>query len=119
MLIWCQKNHAAIIDLVRELAGGNLLQMPINASVFDDATLREQFEAYYATPFLGATERMKLLKLAWDFIGSEFAGRHLLYEKFYTGTSFLERNQNFREAPWDNFHAIVDNGMANLPPDET
>ena len=44
---------------------------------------------------------MKLYKLAWDLIGSEFAGRHLQYEKFYAGASFIVRNHNFREAPWD------------------
>jgi 4-hydroxyphenylacetate 3-monooxygenase len=48
------------------------------------------------------------MKLAWDLIGSEFAGRHQLYEKFYAGTSFVVRNQSFREAPWDAFHARVD-----------
>jgi 4-hydroxyphenylacetate 3-monooxygenase len=40
---------------------------------------------YWQTPQLGAVERMKLYKLAWDLIGSEFAGRHLQYEKFYAG----------------------------------
>jgi len=39
---------------------------------------------------------MKLYKLAWDLIGSEFAGRHLQYEKFYAGASFIVRNHSFR-----------------------
>ena len=54
---------------------------------------------------------MKLYKLAWDLIGSEFAGRHLQYEKFYAGASFIVRNHSFREAPWDGFHAVVDELM--------
>ena len=62
---------------------------------------------------------MKLLKLAWDPIGSEFSGRHLLYEKFYAGTSFVVRNQNFRDAPWDEFYGIVDDAVAGLPPDKS
>jgi len=49
------------------------------------------------------------LKLAWDLVGSEFAGRHMLYEKFYAGNSIIVRNQSDREAPWTKFHAIVDN----------
>jgi sulfane dehydrogenase subunit SoxC len=33
-------------------------------------------------------------------VGSEFAGRHMLYEKFYAGNSIIVRNQSDREAPW-------------------
>ena len=61
---------------------------------------------------MGAVERMKLFKLAWDLIGSEFAGRHLQYEKFYAGASFIMRNHNHREAPWDRYHALVEDAMA-------
>jgi 4-hydroxyphenylacetate 3-monooxygenase len=107
-LNWCQENHTGIVDTVRELSGGNLLQMPADASVFEDAGLRETFEGYFGTPFMEPVRRWKLMKLAWDLIGSEFAGRHQLYEKFYAGTSFVVRNQSFREAPWDAFHARVD-----------
>jgi 4-hydroxyphenylacetate 3-monooxygenase len=56
---------------------------------------------------------MKLYKLAWDLIGSEFAGRHLQYEKFYAGASFIVRNHSFREAPWSQFHGIVDELMGS------
>ena len=56
---------------------------------------------------------MKLYKLVWDLIGSEFAGRHLQYEKFYAGASFIVRNHSFREAPWQEFHRVVDDLMAS------
>ena len=55
-----------------------------------------------------AGARYKLYKLVWDLIGSEFAGRHMLYEKFYAGNSIIVRNQSDREAPWEKFHGIVD-----------
>jgi 4-hydroxyphenylacetate 3-monooxygenase len=54
---------------------------------------------------------MKLFKLAWDLVGSEFAGRHQQYEKFYAGGSFIVRNHSYREAPWDHFHKVVDDLM--------
>ncbi len=31
-------------------------------------------------------ERVKILKLLWDATGSEFAGRHELYERNYAGS---------------------------------
>ena len=113
-LNWCTENHSAIIDLVRELTGANPLQMPADASLLADPELRQRFESRFGTPFIEPVERWKLLKLAWDLIGSEFAGRHILYEKFYAGHSVIVRNQSFREAPWDDFHAIVDDAMAGI-----
>ena len=56
---------------------------------------------------------MRLYKLGWDLTGSEFAGRHALYEKFYAGNSTLVRNSCDREAPWDSFHAVVDRALGN------
>jgi 4-hydroxyphenylacetate 3-monooxygenase len=41
-------------------------------------------------------------------VGSEFAGRHQQYEKFYAGASFVVRNYSFTHADWDSFHAVVD-----------
>ncbi len=111
-LNWCTESHSAIIEALRELCGGGVFQMPADVSVMHDPELRAQFEQYWQTPQLPALERMKLYKLAWDLIGSEFAGRHLQYEKFYAGASFIIRNHNFREAPWDHFHKVVEEAMA-------
>ncbi len=99
---------------MRELAGAHPLQMPADASLLADPELRQRFESRFGTPFMEPVERWKLLKLAWDLIGSEFAGRHMLYEKFYAGHSVIVRNQSFREAPWDDFHGIVDDALADI-----
>jgi len=112
-LNWCTESHSAIIDALRELIGGGIFQMPADITVMHDAKLRKMFETYWQTPQLGAVERMKLYKLAWDLIGSEFAGRHLQYEKFYAGASFIVRNHSFREAPWEGFHKVVDDLMGS------
>ena len=111
-LNWCTESHSSIIEILRELCGGGIFQMPADISVMHDAKLRAQFEQYWQTPQLAALERMKLYKLAWDLVGSEFAGRHLQYEKFYAGASFIIRNHNFREAPWEHFHKVVEDAMA-------
>src|SRR6476661_7577260 len=111
-LNWCTESHSSIIDALRELCGGGVFQMPADVTVMHDEHLKALFEKYWQTPQLAALERMKLYKLAWDLIGSEFAGRHLQYEKFYAGASFIVRNHSFREAPWTQFHKVVDDLMA-------
>ncbi len=112
-LNWCTENNAAIIDQLRELCGGSVFQMPADISVLQDAAMRRQFETYWATPQLGAVARMKLFKLAWELVGSEFAGRHQQYEKFYAGASFVVRNYSYTNADWDGLHAVVDGLLAS------
>ncbi len=113
-LNWCASQHPMIIEMLRELTGGSVFQMPADISIMEDEKLREQFEQYWQTPFMGSLERMKLLRVAWDLVGSEFAGRHLQYEKFYAGASFVIRNHSFREAPWEYFHGIVEDIMDDM-----
>jgi 4-hydroxyphenylacetate 3-monooxygenase len=110
-LNWCQEHHSEVIDTLCTLMGGVPLQMPASSNIVDDAELKELFERWWSTPALDAMDRMKLYKLGWDLTGSEFAGRHTLYEKFYAGNSFLVRNSCDREAPWDHFHGIVENAL--------
>ncbi len=107
-LNWCTEGHSAIVDCLRELCGGGVLQMPADDSVIEEPAMRELFETYWSTPQMDAERRMRLFKLAWDLVGSEFAGRHQQYEKFYAGASFIVRNYSFVNAPWDEFHALVD-----------
>ena len=38
---------------------------------------------------------MKLLNLAWDLLGSDFAGRHMQYEKFYAGPGFVMNSYSY------------------------
>lgn len=111
-LNWCTENHSQIVDQLRELCGGGVFQMPASVTVMHDPVTRKQFEEYFQTPQMGALDRMKLFKLAWDVVGSEFAGRQQQYEKFYAGASFIVRNHSHREAPWDAFDGLVDDLMA-------
>jgi 4-hydroxyphenylacetate 3-monooxygenase len=107
-LNWCTESYSAIIDILRELSGGSVFQMPADVSVMGDEDLKRRFETYWTTPQMPALDRMKLFKLVWDVVGSEFAGRHQQYEKFYAGASFIVRNYSYTHAPWERFHGVVD-----------
>lgn len=115
-LNWCQEQHSEIVDMLRTLLGGIPLLMPASIGVMTDQGLRDTFERWWKTPSIEAVERHKLYKLAWDIVGSEFAGRHMLYEKFYAGNSLVVRNQSDREAPWERFHATVDRLLDAVEP---
>ena len=113
-LNWCQEHHTEIVDTLRTLLGGYPLVMPASIDVLTDEAMRDTFQRWWKTPSIEAVERHKLYKLAWDITGTEFAGRHMLYEKFYAGSSIVVRNQSDREAPWQSFHDTVDRLLASI-----
>ncbi|MBS41185.1 MAG: hypothetical protein CMM83_05655 [Rhodospirillales bacterium] len=107
-LHWCTTNYSRICDVIRDLMGGGPFQMPADISVIENSEMKNTFEKYWSVPGQSAIDRMKLYKLAWDLIGSEFAGRHLQYERFYAGPSFVVTNYSYLNAPWDTFGGLVD-----------
>ena len=110
-LEWSTQNYSRFIDELRELSGGGVFQMPADISVLNKADLARDFQTYWHTPQCDAVTRMKLFKLAWDLVGSEFAGRHQQYEKFYAGAPFIVRGHSFRETDWTSFKGIVERLM--------
>ena len=56
--------------------------------------------------------RVKLFKLAWDAVGSEFGSRHLQYEMFYAGAVMVTRGHAFRTCDWEQATGMVDRFMA-------
>jgi 4-hydroxyphenylacetate 3-monooxygenase len=64
-----------------------------------------------------AKTRVAVMRLAWDFLGSEFGSRHAQYEKFYGGASFLVKQNVNRAFDYKRATAMVDAALA-LPPVE-
>ena len=111
-LHFCTMAYGQICDEVRELLGGGPFQMPADISVVRDKEMREIFETYWSVPGQSAIERMKVLKLAWDLLGSEFAGRHAQYEKFYAGPGFVISGYSYNHLPWQEYEAGLDETMS-------
>ena len=107
-LHWCTTMYSGICDTVRELMGGGPFQMPADFSVLEDVAMRQTFQECWSVPGQSVLDRMKLYKLAWDLLGSEFAGRHMQYEKFYAVSGFVVTNYSYLNAPWDDYDGLVD-----------
>jgi 4-hydroxyphenylacetate 3-monooxygenase len=100
-LNWCTNNYYQITETVREMLGAGPFQMPADVSALTDPALRETFELYWASGDASAIDRLKLMKLAWDYLGSDFAGRHTQYERFYAGPQFVHALYNYANTPWN------------------
>ena len=112
-LHWCTNHHADICDTVRELMGAGVFQMPADVSVLKNPKIRETFERYWSVPGQSAKDRMKLTKLAWDLLGSDFAGRHMQYEKFYAGPSFVMNSYSYLTGPWKEWAGPIEELMTS------
>jgi 4-hydroxyphenylacetate 3-monooxygenase len=58
-----------------------------------------------------------LMRMAWDFLGSEFGNRHAQYEKFYGGASFPVKQNVNRFCDYKRATSLADAALA-LPPVE-
>ena len=50
---------------------------------------------------MSARDRVGLLKLMWDLVGTEFAGRQLQYEMFYSAAQHIADLHVFRSFDWE------------------
>lgn len=103
-----------MIDIVRELAGGSMIMLPSSYKDYADPAIAADLERYVASPGTTSRERVALMKMAWDLIGTEFAGRHQQYEKFYGGASFLVKQNMYRSYDFASAKRLVDSAL-HLP----
>ena len=72
-------------DIFTELLGGAPLVTPSSNRDLLDDDLRPTIDRFYRGSTGDAHDRVKLFKLIWDAVGSEFGGRHAWYEVNYAG----------------------------------
>ena len=109
--------YGKIREIIEHTVASGLIYVNSNAVDFKTPELRPYLDAYLrgsdGTP---AVERVKLMKLLWDAIGSEFGARHELYERNYAGNSDDTRTQTLASAEStglaDQLKALVETCMS-------
>jgi aromatic ring hydroxylase len=72
---------------IEKTVASSLIYLNSHASDFKVPELRKYLDLYVrGSGGASAVERVKLMKLLWDAIGTEFGGRHELYEVNYSGS---------------------------------
>ncbi len=72
-------------EVFETILGGSPIVTPSSYKDFEHPELRPLLDRYYRGSDSSAEQRIKLFKLIWDAIGTEFGGRHELYERNYSG----------------------------------
>jgi aromatic ring hydroxylase len=79
--------YVQIKTLVEKTVASGLIYMNSHAADFAAPELRKYLDLYLrGSGGASAEERVKLMKLLWDAVGTEFGGRHELYEINYSGS---------------------------------
>jgi 4-hydroxyphenylacetate 3-monooxygenase len=103
--------YVQIKHQIEKTVASSLIYLNSHARDFAVPELRAQLDKYVrGSAGVGAVERVKLMKLLWDAIGSEFGARHELYEVNYSGSheeirrfALLGAMHNGKAAEWKAF----------------
>jgi 4-hydroxyphenylacetate 3-monooxygenase len=78
--------YPKVKEIIENSLASALIYLPSSALDFKVPELRPYLERFVrGSHGYSAEQRVKLMKLLWDAIGSEFGGRHELYERHYFG----------------------------------
>ena len=75
-------------EIIEHTVGSSLIYLNSNAADFKNPEMRGLLDQYLrGSDGYTAVDRAKVMKLLWDALGSEFGGRHELYERNYAGNA--------------------------------
>ena len=108
-------------EIFELVLGGGPIVVPSSYKDLQSAELRPLLDRFYRGSENSAEDRIKLFKLIWDSIGTEFGGRHELYERNYSGNHEQMRvdllNLAKRRGLLDSLTAFVDQCMSEYSAD--
>jgi 4-hydroxyphenylacetate 3-monooxygenase len=107
--------NGRMLETIRELTGSAMITLPSSLKDFENPATSGDIERYMRSASSSAKAKVALMRLAWDFIGSEFGSRHQQYEKFYGGASFIVKQNVYRNFDFKRATALVDAAL-DLPP---
>ena len=103
--------YPRLIEIVQILGSSSLVATPCEADLSNE--IMDDIENYFQTVNLSSKDRIALFRLANDVSVSAFAGRQILYERFFFGPPQIMSNIYFDLYPKDEMMAKVD-AMLNL-----
>ncbi|PHM70914.1 4-hydroxyphenylacetate 3-monooxygenase, oxygenase component [Xenorhabdus kozodoii] len=91
--------YTKIKNIIESNVTSGLIYLPSSVRDMHNPEINKYLEKYVrGSNGIDHVERIKILKLMWDAIGSEFGGRHELYEINYAGSQDEIRLQCLRHA---------------------
>lgn len=97
--VFAPQAYSEIVNIVKSVVASGLIYLPSGHKDIQNESINAYLNKYVrGSNEIDSTERIKILKLMWDAIGSEFGGRHELYEINYAGSAEEVKMQCLRHA---------------------
>lgn len=88
--------YPRIKEIIEQDVASGLIYVNSSAEDFKNPAIRPYLDKYVrGSNDCDAVSRVKLMKLLWDAVGTEFGGRHELYERNYSGNHEAIRTDIF------------------------
>jgi 4-hydroxyphenylacetate 3-monooxygenase len=84
--VMCNMAYPRLKETIENVLASALIYLPSHAQDFKVPEIRKYLDQFVrGSNGYSAVDRVKLMKLMWDAIGTEFGSRHELYERNYFG----------------------------------
>jgi len=107
---WFPDAYVRVIWIVEQLCASGLMLTPTEVDVRGPA--KEMIAKFYQGATLGAEERVRLFRLAWDLTGTQFGSRQALYERFFNGDVVRLRQTRYQTYDFAESVGMVDRFLA-------
>ena len=120
--IFATEAYPAIRSIVEKVIASGLIYLPSSARDFKNPDIDKYLQRYVrGSSGIDYKQRIKVMKLLWDAIGTEFGARHELYEMNYAGSHELIRMFALQQAQISGsikeMEALVERCMADYDED--
>ncbi|TDV41055.1 4-hydroxyphenylacetate 3-hydroxylase family protein [Actinophytocola oryzae] len=108
-----QIGYPRVKEIVQQDIASGLIYLNSSAEDFKNPEIRPYLDKYVrGSGGVDAVQRVKVMKLLWDAVGTEFGGRHELYERNYAGSHENTRvellNAQIAGGQMDGYKAFVE-----------
>ncbi len=90
---WYPDAYARVAAIVEQLAAGGLMLTPTEEDLA--GPLADDIGKFYQGASIDAEQKVRLFRLAWDLIGTQFGSRQTLYERFFNGDVVQLRQRHY------------------------
>ena len=110
--------YPAIRRIIEQVIASGLIYLPSHSRDFKNPDIDKYLARYVrGSNGIDYKERIKIMKLLWDAVGTEFGARHELYEMNYSGSNELIRVFQMQQAQGNGslkeMEALADKCMAD------
>ena len=90
---WYPDAYVRVIWIVEQLSSSALMLTPTERDF--EGPLASTIEEYYRGVTTDAPDRVRLFRLAWDLVGTQFGSRQALYERFFNGDITVAKQRRY------------------------